>query len=135
MRLNSTKFIDLKMRSDFDKIKMLRLYSDLPLIINHRKDLKYCMINIKVDKVCRMIDDTMNKDYFLNKISLKLRRNSSKFNFVLTILETHKNETMLIILHFSEMLICVKRVNCYFITFFMFVTSQSMISFRELSFV
>ena len=55
------------MKLNFDKIKILRLCSDLSLIINHRKDLKYYVINIKVDKACRAIDDTMKKNYFLNK--------------------------------------------------------------------
>ena len=68
MQLNSTRLIDLKMRSDFNKIKMLRLCSNLSFIINHQQDLKYCIINMKVDKVCRAIDDMMKKNCFLNKI-------------------------------------------------------------------
>ena len=68
MRLNSTRLIDLKIRLDFDKIKMLRFCSDLPLMINHQKNLKYYIINMKVDKVYRAIDNTMKKDYSLNKI-------------------------------------------------------------------
>ena len=68
MSLNSIRFIDLKMRSNFNKIKILRLYNDLSLMMIHRKDLKYCIINMKVDKICRAIDDTMKKNYFLNKI-------------------------------------------------------------------
>ena len=68
MRLNLTRPIDLKMKSDFNKIKMLRLCNDLSFIMNHRKDLKYCMINIKIDKACRAIDDTIKKYYSLNKI-------------------------------------------------------------------
>ena len=88
------------------------------------------MINIKVDKVYCAIDDIMKKDYFLNKISLKFRRDNSKFNFVLTILKTHKNETILFVLHFSEMFIYVKRVSRYFTVFLMLVTSRSEIYFR-----
>ena len=68
MRLNSTRLIDLKMKSNFKKIKMLRLYNDLSFIMNHRKDLKYCIINMKIDKACRAIDDTMKKNCLLNKI-------------------------------------------------------------------
>ena len=68
MRLNSTRFIDLKMRSDFNKIKTLHLCSNFLLMMNHRKKLKYYMINIKVDKACRATDDTMKKSYSLNKI-------------------------------------------------------------------
>ena len=64
MQLNSTRFIDLKIKSNFNKIRMLRLYSDLLLMINHQKDLKYCIIIIKIDKACRAIDDTIKKDYF-----------------------------------------------------------------------
>ena len=56
------------MKLNFDKIKMLRLYSNLSLMINHRKNLKYYMINIKIDKACRAIDDTIKKNCFLNKI-------------------------------------------------------------------
>ena len=111
---------------------MLRLCNDLSFIMNHRKDLKYCMINMKVDKAYRAIDDTMKKDCFLNKIWLKLCRNNSKFKFILTILKTHKNETMLIISHFSEILMCVKRVSRYFIILFMFITSRFVISSRKL---
>ena len=135
MRLNSTQLIDLKMKSNFDKIKILRLYIDLSLIINYWKDLKYCMINMKVDKVCRAIDDMMKKNYFLNKIWLKLRRDGPKLNFVLTILKAYKNETVLIVLYFSKMFMCVKWVNRYFIVFFMLVTSRSVIFSRELSFI
>ena len=61
MRLNSIRFIDLKMKLNFNKIKMLRLCNDLSLVMNHRKDLKYCIINMKVDKVYRAIDDTIKK--------------------------------------------------------------------------
>ena len=68
MRLNSTRFINLKMKLNFNKIKMLRLCSDLSLIMNYRKNLKYCIINMKVDKVYRAIDDTIKKNCFLNKI-------------------------------------------------------------------
>ena len=68
MRLNSTRFINLKMILNFDKIKILRLCSDLSFMMNHRKKLKYHMINMKIDKTCRTIDDIMKKDYFLNKI-------------------------------------------------------------------
>ena len=123
MQLNSTRFIDLKTKLNFNKIKMLRLCSNLSLMINHQKNLKYCMINIKVDKVCRAIDEIIKKNYFLNKIWLKLCRDSSKLNFVLIILKTHKNKTMLIILHFLKMIMCVKRVNRYFIVFLMLVIS------------
>ena len=68
MRLNSIQLIDLKMKLDFNKIKMLRLCNNLSFIMNHRKDLKYYIINMKVDKVYRAIDDTMKKNCFLNKI-------------------------------------------------------------------
>ena len=129
MRLNSTRFIDLKMKSDFDKIKMLRLYSDFSLIVNHRKDLKYYMINIKVDKTCRAIDDTMKKDYFLNKIWLKFCRDNPKLNSILTILKAHKNKMILIVSHFWKMFMCVKRISRYFIVFLMFIISRSVISF------
>ena len=61
MQLNSTRFIDLKMRLNFNKIKILRLCNNLSLIINYQKDLKYYIINIKVNKACRAIDDTMKK--------------------------------------------------------------------------
>ena len=132
MRLNSTRFIDLKIRLNFNKTKMLRLCSDLLLMISYRKDSKYHMINLKVDKVCHAIDDTMKKNCFLNKIWLKLRRDSSKLNFVLTILETHKNKMMLFILYFSEMLMCVKRLSRYFTVLLMLVISRSEISFRKL---
>ena len=132
MRLNSTRFIDLKMKLNFNKIKMLRLCNDLSFMINHRKNSKYCMINIKVDKACRAIDDTMKNFFFLNKIWIKLRQDNSKLNFILTILKTHKNKTMLIVLHFSKMFICVKRVIRYFIVFLMLVTSRFMISSRKL---
>ena len=132
MRLNSTRFIDLKMKLNFNKIKILRLCSDLPLIINHRKNLKYCIINIKVDKIYRAIDDMIKKNYSLNKIWLKFCQDSSKFNFVLTILKTHKNKTMLFVFHFLEMLMWIKWVSRYFIVFFMFIISRSEISFREL---
>ena len=120
------------MRSNFNKIKILRLCSNLSLITNHQTDLKYYMINMKVDKACRAIDDIMKKNCFLNKIWLKLYRGSSKFNFVLTIPKTHKNEMMLIVLHFSEMFMCVKRINRYFIVFFMLITSRSVIFSRKL---
>ena len=68
MRLNSTRFIDLKIKLDFDKIKMLHLCNDLSLIMNYRKDLKYCKINIKTDKTYCAINDMMKKNCFLNKI-------------------------------------------------------------------
>ena len=125
MRLNSIRFINLKMKSDFNKIKMLRLCSDSSFMMNYWKDLKYYMILMKVNKTCCVVDDTMKRNYFLNKIWLKFRRDNSKFNFILTILKTHKNKTRLFILHFSKMLICVKRVNRYFTVFLMLVTSRS----------
>ena len=68
MQLNSTRLIDLKMISDFDKIKMLRLCNDLSLMMNYRKDLKYCMINMKVDKTCHAIDNMIKKACSLDKI-------------------------------------------------------------------
>ena len=37
MRLNPTRLIDLKMKLNFYKVKRLRLYSNLSLMINHRK--------------------------------------------------------------------------------------------------
>ena len=132
MQLNSTRFIDLKMRSNFNKIKMLRLYNDFSLMINHRKKLKYRIINMKVDKAYRATDNIKKKYCFLNKIWLKLRRDNLKFNSVLTILKVHKNETILIVLHFSKMFMCVKWISRYFIVFFMFIISRSVISSREL---
>ena len=133
MRLNSIRLIDLKMKSNFDKIKILHLCSDFSFMMNHRKDLKYCMINMKIDKVYRAINDTIKKNYFLNKIWLKFCQDNSKFNFVLTILKTHKNETMLFILHFSKMLMYVKRVSRYFTVFLMFIISRFKISSRKVS--
>ena len=134
-QLNSTRFIDLKIRLNFNKIRILRLYSDFSLMINYWKNLKYCIINIKVDKTYRVIDDTIKKNYSLNKIWLKFHRDSSKLNFILIILKTHKNETILFILHFLKMLMCVKRVNRYFIVFLMLVTSRFKIFSRKLSFI
>ena len=64
MRLNSTRLIDLKIKLNFDKIKMLRLCNDLSFMMNHQKDLKYYIINMKVDKACRAIDDTIKKIVF-----------------------------------------------------------------------
>ena len=132
MRLNSIWLIDLKMKSNFDKIKMLSLCSDFPFIINHWKDLRYYMINMKIDKASCAIDNMIKKNCFLNKIWLKLCQNNSKLNFVLTILKAHKNETILFVSHFSEMFICLKRVNRYFTVFLMFITSRSEIFFRKL---
>ena len=131
MRLNSTRLIDLKMKLNFNKIRMLCLCNNLSLIMNYWKDLKYYIINIKIDKTCRAIDSTIKKNYSLNKIWLKFYRGSSKLNFVLTILKTHKNETMLFILYFSKMFMCVKRVNRT--VFLMFIISRFEISFRKLS--
>ena len=68
MRLNSTRLFNLKIKINFDKIKMLRSCSDLSLMMNYQKDLKYCIINMKIDKTCRAIDDMMKKNYFLNEI-------------------------------------------------------------------
>ena len=68
MRLNSIRLIDLKIRSDFNKIKMLHLCNNLSFMMNHREDLKYYMINIKVDKASRALDNTMKKNCSLNKI-------------------------------------------------------------------
>ena len=68
MRLSLTLFIDLKIKSNFNKIRMLRLCNDFSFVINHRKDLKYYIINMKVDKTYRAIDDTMKKDCSLNEI-------------------------------------------------------------------
>ena len=67
MQLNLTRLIDLKVKSNFNKIRMLRLCSNLSLMMNHQKNLKYDMINTKVDKACRAINDTMKKDCFLIK--------------------------------------------------------------------
>ena len=64
MQLNSIRFIDLKIKSNFDKIKILCLCNDLSLMINHRENLVYRIINMKVDKVYRAIDNTMKKDIF-----------------------------------------------------------------------
>ena len=61
MRLNSTRLINLKMKLNFNKTKMLRLCSDFSFMMNYQKDLKYCMINMKVDKACRTIDDVIKK--------------------------------------------------------------------------
>ena len=68
MRLNLTRFINLKMKLNFNKIKMLRLCNYLSLMMNDRKNLKYYMINMKVDKACRAIDKRIKKDYSLNNI-------------------------------------------------------------------
>ena len=68
MRLNLIRLIDLKIKINFIKFRILRLCSDLSFIMNYRKDSKYCIINIKVDKSYHAIDDTMKKNYFLNKI-------------------------------------------------------------------
>ena len=73
----------------------------------------------------------MKKNYFLNKIWLKPRRDNSKLNFILPILKTHKNETMLFISYFSKMFMYVKRVNRYFIVFLMLVTSRSETFFKN----
>ena len=121
------------MKLNFNEFKILRLCSDFPFMMNHRKNVKYYIINTKIDKICRAIDNMIKENCFLNKIWLKLCRSSSKFDFVLIILKTHKNKTMLFILHFSKMFMCVKRVNCYFIVFLMLVTSRFMIFSRELS--
>ena len=64
MRLNSTRFIDLKMKLNFEKIKMLRLWNNLSLMMNYRKNLKYYIINMKFDKACRAINDIMKKNCF-----------------------------------------------------------------------
>ena len=56
------------MKLNFDKIKMLRLCNNFSLMMNYRKDLKYLIIDMKIDKVCRAIDDIMKKNYFLYKI-------------------------------------------------------------------
>ena len=130
---NSDRSIIFKININLNKIQILCLCNDLPFMINHRKNLKYYIINMKVDKTYRAIDDIMKKNNFLNNIWSKLCRDSSKFNFVLTILKTHKNEIILFILHFSKMFMCVKWINRYFIAFLMFVISRSEISFRKLS--
>ena len=127
MQLNSIQFIDLKIKLNFNKIEILCLCSNLSLIINYWKDLKYCMINMKIDKACRATDDMMRKNRFLNKIWLKFRRNNSKFNFVLTIWKMHKHGTILIVMHFSEMFMYVKWINRYFIIFLMLITLRSVI--------
>ena len=57
-----------KNKLNFNKIKTLRLCSNLSFMMNYRKNLKYCIINIKIDKVCRAIDDIMKRNCFLNKI-------------------------------------------------------------------
>ena len=67
MQLNRIRLIDLKIKLKFNTIKMLRLYSNLPFKMNHRKDLKYNMINMKIDKAYSAIDNTMKKNYSLNK--------------------------------------------------------------------
>ena len=64
MQLNSNQFINLKMKLNFNKIKILRLCNDLSFMINYRKILKYCIINMKVDKTCRAINDIMKKIVF-----------------------------------------------------------------------
>ena len=46
---------------------MQRFYNDLSLMMNHQKDLKYYIINMKVDKAYRAINN-IKKNYFLNKI-------------------------------------------------------------------
>ena len=65
---NSNRSTVFKMNVNLNKIQILCLCNDLSLTINHRKDLKYYIINMKVDKTCRAIDDTMKKNNFLNKI-------------------------------------------------------------------
>ena len=132
MRLNSTRFIDLKMKLNFNIIRILHLCNDFPFMMNYRKDLKYCIINIKVDKTCHEADYTIKKDYSLNKIWLKLCQESSKLNFVLTIFKTHKNKIVLFVSHFSKMFIYVKRVSRYFIVFPMFIILQFEAFSREL---
>ena len=114
-----------KININLNKIWILYLCSDFPFTMTHQTNLKYYIINMKVDKTCRAIDDMMKKNDFLNSIWSKLCRNHLKFNFILTILKTHKNKTILFILHFSKIFICVKRVNCYFIVFLIFIISRS----------
>ena len=64
MRLNLTQLINLKLKLNFDKIKRLRLCSNLSFIMNHRENLKYYIINMKVDKACCTIDDMIKKIVF-----------------------------------------------------------------------
>ena len=66
IEFNST--LDLKIKLNFNKTKMLRLYSDLWLMMNYQRDLKYCMINMKIDKAYRAIDNIMKKDCSLHII-------------------------------------------------------------------
>ena len=62
MQLNLIQFFDLKMKLNFDKIKMLRLCSNLSFIINKLlKNSKYYKINIKIDSTYHAIDNTMKK--------------------------------------------------------------------------
>ena len=61
MRLNSTRLIDLRLKSNFNKIRILRLCDDFSFMMNHQKNLKYYMINMKVNKTCRAIDDMIKK--------------------------------------------------------------------------
>ena len=132
MRLNSTRFIDLKMKLNFDKIRMLRLCSNFSLIINYWKNLEYCIINIKVDKACRAIDD------IIKKIILWIEFDWSFFetvrNLILYWRFWKRTRTRQYYLYriFSEMLICVKRVSRYFIVFLMFINSQSKVFSRKL---
>ena len=128
MRFNLNRSIDVKMNLNFYKICMLRLCSNLPSMIEHRNDLKYRMINVKVNKTCRKPDDKMKKNYSLNKFWSKLRIDSPKLNSVLKIFKTHINEIVLIVLHFPKILMCIKRVNCYFIVFLMLIIRRSVSS-------
>ena len=68
MQLNLTELIDLKIKLNFNKIKMLRLCNDFSFMMNHREDLKYCIINMKIDKVYRATNNTIKKNCFWNKI-------------------------------------------------------------------
>ena len=121
MWFNLNRSINVKINSNFYKIRMLRLCNNLSSMIKHQNDLNYRMINVEVNKACRKFDDRMKKNCSLNKLWSKFRIDSSKFNSVLKIFKIHMNEIVFIVSHFSEMLICVKRINRYFIVFFMLI--------------
>ena len=58
----------LKTNVNLNEIQMLYLCNHLSLTMNHRKNLKYYIINMKVNKTCRAINDIMKKNDFLNNI-------------------------------------------------------------------
>ena len=133
MRFNLNRSIDVKMNSNFYKIRMLRLCNNFPSIIEHRNNLNYWMINVEIDKTCRKFNDKIKKNCSLNKFWSKFWIDSSKFNSVLKIFKIHINKIVFIMSHFSKMLMCVKWVNRYFIVFFMLVIRRFMFSWKSSS--